>query len=108
MAEQVIKPLQKGVSADTPEQLDTPGKRALYSNLRLTLDPFTNIRVMDADPAVQLALDIDRTVKEVRPADWRGNTSRENIIKAALLPLLGNDKNEVERIFLIVTAQREY
>ena len=34
--------------------------------------------------------------------------TRENIIKAALLPLLGFDQTKVERIFLILTAQREY
>ena len=47
-------------------------------------------------------------VKDVRPADWRGVTTRENIIKAALLPLMGGVKAEVERIFQILTAQREY
>lgn len=33
IAEEVIKPLQKGTGADTPTELDTPAKRALYSNL---------------------------------------------------------------------------
>jgi hypothetical protein len=32
----------------------------------------------------------------------------ENIIKAALFPLLGNDVSEAERIFLIIKAQTEY
>jgi hypothetical protein len=30
------------------------------------------------------------------------------VIKAALLPLLGNDRAEVERVFLIIKAQKEY
>jgi hypothetical protein len=30
------------------------------------------------------------------------------VIKGALLPLLKNDVDEVERIFLIIKAQREY
>ena len=34
--------------------------------------------------------------------------AKENIIKASLLPLLGNDEAEVERTFLIIKAQREY
>jgi len=44
----------------------------------------------------------------VRPDGWRGIQARENIIKAALLPLLENDVSEVERIFLIIKAQKEY
>ena len=44
----------------------------------------------------------------MRPDGWRGIQTRENVIKGALLPLLGNDAAEVERIFLIVKAQREY
>jgi hypothetical protein len=34
--------------------------------------------------------------------------SRENIIKAALMNLLNDDKGRVERIFLILVAQKEY
>ena len=110
VAEQVILPLQKGVTADTPKQLDTPGKRALYSNLRPVSDPLADNPLHEGndDPTLRLALAIDHRVKEVRPADWRGNKTRENIIKAALLPLLCGDMTEVERIFLILTAQREY
>jgi len=49
-----------------------------------------------------------RTVKKTRPHGWRGNQPKENTIKAAILPLLGNDVAEVERIFLIIKAQLEY
>jgi type I restriction enzyme R subunit len=110
IAEQVIAPLQKGVAADTPKELNTPGKRALYSNLQPKVDPCAGVAIQDGDddPILRLALTIDQKVREVSPADWRGNASRESYIKAALLPLLGFDKTEVERIFLILTAQREY
>jgi type I restriction enzyme R subunit len=53
-------------------------------------------------------LRIDETIKRTRPDAWRGHQARENTIKAALLPLLGNDKDEVERLFLIIKAQTEY
>ena len=85
--------MQAGKSDDTPKQLETPGKRALFNNLHQN---------------EELALKIDEKVRNMRPADWRGYKTRENIIKAALLPLLGNENAEVERIFLIITAQREY
>jgi type I restriction enzyme, R subunit len=90
---ELAKQVQAGKAADTPEKLDTPGKRALYNNL-------------NKDEA--LALKIDDTVRRVRPNAFRGNQAKENVIKAALLPLLGNDRAEVERIFLIIKAQKDY
>ena len=89
----LAKQVQTGKAADTPEKLNTPGKRALYNNL-------------NKDEA--LALAIDGAVRRVRPNAFRGNQAKENVIKAALLPLLGKDKAEVERIFLIIKAQPEY
>jgi type I restriction enzyme R subunit len=55
-----------------------------------------------------LALKTDEAVRRVRPNSFRGNQAKENVIKAALLPLLGEDRAEVERIFLIIKAQKEY
>lgn len=89
----VVRQVQTGKADDTPEKLNTPGKRALYNNLNKNED---------------LALKIDGTVRQVRPNAFRGNKAKENVIKAALLPLLGNDKPEVERVFLIIKAQTEY
>lgn len=92
-----IADLSKRVAAgrgeDTPAGLDTPGKRALFNNL---------------DRNEALALNVDETVRRSRPDGWRGIKTRENVIKGALLPLLNNDMDEVERIFLIIKAQKEY
>lgn len=90
----LAKRVEAGQADDTPEQLDTPGRRALYNNLGHN---------------ESLALAIDQTVKRVRPDDWRDNDGpKEKLIKHALLPLLNNDPAEVERIFLIIKAQKEY
>ena len=86
----LAKKVQTGLADDTPERLNTPGLRALYNNLGQN---------------EALAIQIDETVKRVRPDDWRGNQSRENQIKRALLPLLNND---VERVFRIIKQQKEY
>jgi type I restriction enzyme R subunit len=56
---------------------------------------------------LRLALRIDATVKQVRPDDWRGVEPRERVIKHALFHIL-QDVEEVERIFLIIKAQKEY
>ena len=89
---ELAKKVGAGKADDTPPQLDTPGKRALWNNLA-------------QDEA--LALKIDATIRGVRPDGWRGVQAREQIIKAALYGIL-QDVAEVERIFPIIKAQSEY
>ena len=89
---ELVKQVEVGQAPDTPEQLDTPGKRALYNNLNKN---------------EELALEIDEVVKLVRPDAWRGIEPRERIIKQALYGIF-QDIDEVERIFLIIKAQKEY
>jgi len=62
---------------------------------------------VSADPALGLALSIDAAVKRVRPDGWRGVQAREQVIKAALYEVLQNEAG-VERLFMIIKAQREY
>lgn len=54
-----------------------------------------------------MALAIDEAVKQLHPDGWRGIQAREQVIKAALNGKL-QDVAEVERIFLIIKAQKEY
>lgn len=89
---ELVEKVEAGQAEDTPKKLDTPGKRALYNNL-----------IQNEG----LALSIDEIVKQVRPDSWRGIQAREQVIKAALYGVL-RDTDEVERIFLIVKAQKEY
>lgn len=105
----LVKKVEAGHSEDTPAQLNTPGRRALYNNLRGGLLPAgANVA---ADPAAARALDlalrIDAAVRQVRPDGWRGVQAREQVIKGALFGIL-QDMDEVERMFLIVKAQVEY
>lgn len=113
----LAKKVQTGQAADTPEKLNTPGKRALYNNLMQPRGELSGDKLGEgghqygteaAARALNLALQVDETVRRVRPNAFRGNQAKENVIKAALLPLLGNDAAEVERIFLIIKAQAEY
>ena len=89
----LAKHVHSGKTGETPKKLDTPGKRALYNNL-------------NQDEA--LAIQLDEVVQRVKPAGWRGNRAKENVIKRELLSLLNNDRDEVERVFLIIKAQAEY
>ncbi len=106
-----------GQADDTPEQLKkSPALRALYNNLKADeAAPAKTVGIVEPsvqyttgnDPALNLALRIDETVKHTRPDGWRGVQAKENVIKAALYGILQNVA-EVERIFLIVEKQKEY
>ena len=96
---ELAKQVQTGQADDTPEKLNTPGLRALYNNLKPAAAEKTAtmtgedaaVYVVPGDATVALALKIDETVRRVRPDDWRGHQARENEIKRALLPLLGDN-----------------
>ena len=103
---ELVKQVEAGKGDDTPEQLDTPGKRALYNNLKVGVKPDGTAEqpreyVVVGDAVLDLALKIDETVKQVRPDGWRGIQAREQVIKAALYGVL-QDVDEVERIFKII------
>jgi type I restriction enzyme R subunit len=88
----LARQLHQQTADSTPPELDTPGKRALWSNLNGDLE---------------LAIRIDSTVCQVRPDGWRGVQTKEQLIKAALFGVL-QDAAEVERLFPILVAQAEY
>ena len=108
---ELAKKVEAGFAESTPATLDTPGKRALYNNLRSPgagqVGESPAAYNQDDDKELKLALEIDQVVRQVRPDGWRGIQSREQVIKAALYGVLKN-VDEVERIFLIIKAQSEY
>ncbi|MEX2579679.1 MAG: HsdR family type I site-specific deoxyribonuclease [Verrucomicrobiales bacterium] len=113
----LIARVEAGHEDDVPEVLKkSRAVRALYNNLKDS-PRGKNIRVAedpgpsygsDPDTALQLAQDIDRVVREEKMDDFRGNQAKENKIREAIYPLLGDDLAEVERIFQIIKQQMEY
>lgn len=103
--------VQAGKADDVPVTLDSPGKRALYNNLKDLVPKHAAAEPVNPygedDPVLKLALQLDEVVKKARPDGWRGVTPRENKIKAALYEVL-KDIEAVERVFLIIKAQAEY
>jgi type I restriction enzyme R subunit len=111
---ELAKQVEAGQADDTPEALKSPGLRALYNNLKQNeaksggmVKERGEYRDPGGDPVLNLALKIDEMVKQVRPDGWRGVEPRERAIKQALFGIL-RDVAEVERIFLIIKAQKEY
>ncbi|GAB2610571.1 type I restriction endonuclease subunit R [Novilysobacter erysipheiresistens] len=111
---EVVGKVRAGHDSNVPEALRrSPGLRALYDNLGVDSSMADGAHQGDTpasypDTRLELALNIDETIKQVRHANWRGNTPKENAIKRALWEMLGNDEDEVERLFRIIEQQPEY
>lgn len=88
----LVKQVKSGKRDDTPDTLKTTAQRKLYNNL---------------NHDEELALKIDKTVKEVKKADFRGDDTKEGEIMEALYNIL-QDEDEVYRIFDIIKQQSEY
>jgi len=89
---ELVKQVEGGQAPDTPNSIKTPGQRALYNN---------------HGQDEELANKVDQAVKTKRPDGWRGVVAKERVVKRALYDVL-KDKDEVERIFLIIMQQKEY
>ena len=114
---EIARQVQSGEDDATPHMLKHKAwLRAIYDNLRIDVAPGAENAIREPresyaaadDGRLSMALMIDETVRKIRPDDWRGNQAKENEIKRALLPVLYNDIEEVERIFEIIRAQKEY
>jgi len=92
--------VEVGQPDDTPDELDSSGKRAIYNNLKEIFEG-------NESDMLDLTIKIDKTVKENRPDGWRGVLARENKIKQALYKVLG-DESAVEGVFPIIVKQKEY
>jgi type I restriction enzyme R subunit len=77
---------------DLPQTIQTPAQRALYNNL---------------GKDETLAVACDKAVKYSIMVDWKGNETKENMVKQALYQVL-KDVDKVERIFPVIKEQREY
>ena len=99
-----------GKAQGTPQALNTLGKLALYNNLipnNTLCEPATPYGPSSGDAILDLALKIDSAIKQARPDGWRGVQAKEMIVKQAMHNVL-NSVQEVERLFPIIVAQKEY
>ena len=96
--------------ASHPASINSPALRALFDNL-VVLVP-TAREPLDTEPPVDIreakALALDRAVRQVKKADWRGSKIKEREIRNAIHAELGGNESLVNAIFEIVKAQSEY
>ncbi|MGE3188367.1 MAG: type I restriction endonuclease subunit R, partial [Vicinamibacterales bacterium] len=100
-----------------PARIDTAALRALYDNLDHPVPaevrerpeaPFGGAPVVTVADREELALAVDRAIRNVKKADWRGNRFKEREIRNAIREMLGDDDALVDAVFEIVKAQRDY
>jgi type I restriction enzyme R subunit len=108
-AEDLIKRLAARTPADgLPAALHGNREASVIFNNLATI-PAT-IFVCPADDAdkANLALEIDRTVREYAPAGWKGDAVREREVKNVLFPLFNRDREATLAMFEIIKNQQGY
>lgn len=107
----LVSQVDAGHADDLPVELrGSPGMRALFNNLQPEKAggaPGVQDPAGQEMARVEATKSVDRALRASRPAHWRGNPAKENVIKAALLDVLGSE-DEVERIFQVIVQQPEY
>ncbi len=100
-----------------PSNINSAPLRSLYDNLENAWVSVVRERPPHygaerseppADTKEAKALALDRAVRQVKKADWRGNRFKEREVRNAIQSVLGADAAMVDKIFEIVKNQREY
>jgi len=89
---ELVRKVNEGDIEDTPQVLDTPGKRALYNNM---------------DGNAEKVMTLHENILTYRPDNWRGNPAKENVIKKSIYEVVGSE-DETLRLFEIVKQHGEY
>ena len=97
-----------------PSKINSAALRALYDNLAepealAVQEPLAQYGSTSTfDPREEQALDLDRAIRKVKKADWRGNTFKEREVRNAIKSELGDDEDRVNSMFEIVKARCDY
>jgi type I restriction enzyme R subunit len=60
------------------------------------------------DKLVRLALEIDRVMREMAPAGWRGDDTREKQVLNALFPIMQRDRSATTALFELLKNMKGY
>ena len=97
-----------------PVGIDSGPLRALYDNLKDSRDeqirdPATRYsETSPVDARAERALAVDRAIRGVKKADWRGNRFKEREVRNAIRSVFGADEGLIEAIFAVAKAQGDY
>ena len=102
------------IQSSYPPSINTRALRSLFDNLTSsptpavhdTPAPSGNEACSDSREAMAVAL--DRAIRRVKKADWRGNRFKEREVRNAIKSEVGDDVSLVDTMFDIVKAQSDY
>ncbi|WP_242464681.1 hypothetical protein [Halorhodospira abdelmalekii] len=115
-AEELVKKMAQGQnSQNMPSELAGRHEaQVIFNNLPDILAatrPDCEVREPSPDEAQQhleMALAIDRAMREQAPAGWRGDDARERQVLNALFPILGRNRQATEAVFELIRNQAGY
>ena len=97
-----------------PLGINSAALRSLYDNLegaQFLVTRETSLH-QHTGPAVEAreekAVALDRAIRSVKKADWRGNRIKEREVRNAIKSELDGDENLTDSIFEVVKAQSDY
>ena len=99
-----------------PPSINTAALRALFDNLESGQDsmarepppPPYGGKPAQTDAREEKALALDRAIRRVKRADWRGNVFKEREVRNAIRSVLTGDEERVDAMFEIVKSQPDY
>lgn len=99
-----------------PSSIDSPALRALFDNLESTPastmrtppQPPNGARPAQTEDREQKALALDRAIRRVKRAGWRGNLLKEREVRNAIRSEIAGDDELVDSVFEIVKSQPDY
>jgi type I restriction enzyme R subunit len=115
-AEELVKNMASG-KGDSPVPEALEGNRpalTLYNNLPDILAlAFPTWEIRDDENGeendlVQITLEIDRAMREQAPANWKGDSTRENQVLNALHPIMGKSREATLALFELIKQQEGY
>ena len=105
---------QPEAQSSYPASINRPALRALYDNLKaedasvVHEEPGHYIGEPPVDARASKAIAIDKAIRNVKKAGWRGNRFKEREVHIAIKSVLGDDDSLVDTIFQLVENQHEY
>ena len=115
-AEDLVRRMSKGSNPSTvPQKLQGKTEAIIiYNNLSDILLNSTNLsnaadpEVEYGDKLIHIALEIDRAMRELAPAGWRGDETREKQVLNALFPIMQRDRNVTIALFELLKNMKGY
>ncbi|MGA2637723.1 type I restriction endonuclease subunit R [Methylocella sp.] len=107
-AEALVRRMAEKDKGNYPDVLNGyPGAVVLFNNLASI--PATTFQCPTNEAAkAKVALELDRAMRELAPAGWKGDDTREKQVLNALFPIMSRDREATRAIFEIIKQQPGY